>query len=340
MRIIRGKFKGRTLETLPDRTVRPTTDRVKESIFNLIQPRIKNAAVLDLFAGSGALGIEAISDGAASAVFVDRARTSIAVVNENLKKIIGDVNVINKDYRQALDGFSREGRKFDLIFLDPPYKSGKEAEILNAILKADVLNKNGAIVLERDREDAPFVMPNELYAETVRDYGGTSIEVLVRGTKVAVTGTFDPFTLGHLYLVEQAVERYDFVYIVVLVNPEKTACIPVEKRLKIIDTATKKYRKKIKIDFYSGLTIDYCLENGIEYIIRGIRNPQDAEYERQMAEYNLREGGVNTVFIDAKDAEISSTGVRDAVLNGEEIASMVEPSTVNQILAEGKKWQT
>lgn len=324
MRIIAGKFKGRSLITMKDKSIRPTTDRVKESIFNLLQGYVEDAKVLDLFAGSGALGIEALSRGADSVTFADRSNDSIETINTNLKKVNGKINVIRKDFLSTIDYLSARKEKFDLIFLDPPYKQGLDKIAIDKIDECGILVEDGIIVVERSREDAPMVLSNGYRAISVRDYGSVTIMLVQKATACAVTGTFDPFTLGHKFLVEKALENFDEVHVVVLVNPEKETQIPVSKRLKLIETSVRRMGGVVKVAFYEGLTIDYCKENDIKYIIRGIRNEQDYEYEKEMATWNKEHGGVDTLLIPAEDAEISSTIVREKIKNGDDISGLVD----------------
>ena len=153
MRVITGTARGRKLKELPGLETRPTTDKVKESVFNIVQFDIEGRRVLDLFAGTGQLGIEALSRGAASCTFVDVRREAAAVVRENLAHTrLGDnARVIQGDYLAFLTG-CRE--KFDLAFLDPPYGTGMLEKALAAIAKIDIMTENGIIVCESAAEAA------------------------------------------------------------------------------------------------------------------------------------------------------------------------------------------
>jgi 16S rRNA (guanine(966)-N(2))-methyltransferase RsmD len=149
MRIITGKARGRRLREPPGREIRPTTDMVKESLFNIVQFDIEGRRVLDLFAGTGQLGLEALSRGAASCVFVDESRQAVSIVRENLAycKLEGG-EIWQGD---ALD-YLRRGGRFDLIFLDPPYDSGLAEEALALIKAFDILTEGGIIVCETRKE--------------------------------------------------------------------------------------------------------------------------------------------------------------------------------------------
>lgn len=154
MRVISGKARGKKLVSLEGLTTRPTLDRVKEALFNIIQFDIENKRILDLFAGSGALGIEALSRGANSATFCDNSYEAIQVIKTNIEntKNVDKSIVINKDYSLALNSLSKQNKKFNIIFLDPPYKTDFGIKALKAILDLEILAKDGMIILETDDE--------------------------------------------------------------------------------------------------------------------------------------------------------------------------------------------
>lgn len=148
MRVITGKAKGVQLKTPEGLLTRPTTDRVKEALFSIIHFELPGAVVLDLFGGTGQLGIEALSRGAKSAVFVDAREDACKLIRENLKrtKLERDGTVIRSDYLEYL---SRCREKFDIIFLDPPYAEVFLENALNRITEIDILQSDGIIVTER-----------------------------------------------------------------------------------------------------------------------------------------------------------------------------------------------
>ena len=146
MRVITGTARGRRLKEPLDYSVRPTTDKVKESIFNIIQFDLEGRRVLDLFAGTGQLGIEARSRGAAHVVFVDSSTASLRLIRDNIK-IAGfntGVSVVPSDAQS----FLKTGERFDIIFLDPPYDSTLLENSLIDICRFDILKENGIIVCE------------------------------------------------------------------------------------------------------------------------------------------------------------------------------------------------
>lgn len=152
MRIISGKARGTNLYTLPGKTTRPTLDRVKESVFNIIQNDIKNSVFLDLFSGSGAIGLEAASRGAKKVVLCDSSKQAISIIKKNIEKthLEDSVVVYSSDFQECLKKLTKE--KFDLIYLDPPYKTDFVIKSIDLILKLDLVNENSVIIVETDDE--------------------------------------------------------------------------------------------------------------------------------------------------------------------------------------------
>ena len=160
MRVISGTARGRKLKELQGMDTRPTTDKVKESMFNIVQFDIEGRQVLDLFAGTGQLGIEALSRGAAGCVFVEQRREAAALVRDNLRTcgFTGNSRVVQGD---ALAFAAACGEKFDLIFLDPPYHTQLLEQALETITRFDILREHGIIVCESaaDRVLPPLALP-------------------------------------------------------------------------------------------------------------------------------------------------------------------------------------
>lgn len=150
MKVISGSLKGRNIKGFDIIGTRPTMDRVKESIFGIIQNHIRNSVVLDLFSGSGNYGIEAISNGACKVFFNDSNKKCIKVIKNNLENfnIIKQSVITNLDYNKALDLYAKEGISFDLIFLDPPYKDHIIDDILYFINENKLLNDKGMVICE------------------------------------------------------------------------------------------------------------------------------------------------------------------------------------------------
>lgn len=148
MRVITGTARGRKLKTPKNNDIRPTTDNVKEALFNILQFDIEGRRVLDLFAGTGQLGIECLSRGAASAVFVDQSREAVAIVKDNLKTCGFTAAVFQGNSLALLPTLGH----FDIILADPPYDAGLYEPVLESICAHDLLNEGGVIVCEARRE--------------------------------------------------------------------------------------------------------------------------------------------------------------------------------------------
>ena len=181
MRVITGSARGRRLKTPETYDIRPTTDNVKEALFNILQFDVEGRRVLDLFAGTGQLGIEALSRGAASATFVDRDRDAIRIVRDNLKTCGFSARVLNEE----AVAFLRRGERFDVIFVDPPYDANLYEPVLETIKLIDNLTDGGIIVCEARRERPLPDMPAPYRLRKEYRYGKVKLSIY---TKDAATG--------------------------------------------------------------------------------------------------------------------------------------------------------
>jgi len=154
MRVIAGTARSLQLKTVPGFDVRPTTDRIKETLFNMLSPYVPDSRFLDLFAGSGAIGIEALSRGALEAVFVDQSKTSVKCINENLvhTKFTENSRVLQNDALSAISILERENKAFDVIFMDPPYDKELEREALEKLAASPLVTPSTLIVVEASME--------------------------------------------------------------------------------------------------------------------------------------------------------------------------------------------
>ena len=174
MRVVAGRFGGRRLVAPPGDATRPTSDRVRESLFSVLGPSTEGARVLDLYAGTGALGIEALSRGAAAAVFVDRAPAAIKAIRANLEALGIEADVRRMQARAALRTAADSGEAYDLIFLDPPYRRSAElGRELSEALPA-VLAPGARVISESDRRDR---LELSLPLTDERRYGDTVIRI-------------------------------------------------------------------------------------------------------------------------------------------------------------------
>ena len=179
MRVITGTARGRKLLEPAGMDIRPTTDKVKESIFNIVQFDVEGRRVLDLFAGTGQLGIEALSRGAKSATFVDASKDAVKIVRENLTRCGFEAQVVQGDSLQFLE---RCG-KFDLIFLDPPYATDLVDKALEKIIKFDILSDSGIIICETVREKALSPISSPYSFGRIYNYGKVKLTSCTRSAQ-------------------------------------------------------------------------------------------------------------------------------------------------------------
>ncbi|MCL2859663.1 MAG: 16S rRNA (guanine(966)-N(2))-methyltransferase RsmD [Oscillospiraceae bacterium] len=174
MRVIGGIARGTKLYTLDGLATRPTLDRVKESLFSIIQLYIEDASVLDLFAGSGALGLEAVSRGASFTILSDSSRRANFIIQQNIikTKFQDKVMLLEMDYKAVLQKMKEETREFDIIFLDPPYKKNLLIDAIKKIIEYDLLSQNGIIVIETDeKEKIGEISDIDINIKDIRKYG-------------------------------------------------------------------------------------------------------------------------------------------------------------------------
>jgi 16S rRNA (guanine(966)-N(2))-methyltransferase RsmD len=186
MRIIAGELRGRVLKTGKVPGTRPTSDIVRESLFNIIAQAVPGARVLDLFAGFGGLGIEALSRGAVLAVFVERNRRCADVIRENLNNlnIVERSSVLLLDVFRAVEKLSRSGGRFDVIFIDAPYHKTPEIitvspnqNLLQIIDNSDILEKDGLVVIEHFKKDRFEFFGRKLSFAKEKEYGDTCLTI-------------------------------------------------------------------------------------------------------------------------------------------------------------------
>ncbi len=176
MRVIAGSARGRRLVSIRGDKTRPTADKLRETLFNIIAPRVFESSFLDVFSGTGAIGIEALSRGAETAVFVEKNGQALSVIKQNIEMLnFGDkANVMPYDFSTALNMLGQQGKKFDIIFLDPPYYKKFEAEALKQIVLNDLLLNDGIIIVEQgSKDEIPCV--DGLRAYDVRKYSTSTL---------------------------------------------------------------------------------------------------------------------------------------------------------------------
>lgn len=181
MRVVGGRKKGRRLASFKGRSIRPTSDKVREAVFNILPRDFPFRKVLDLFAGTGAMGIEALSRGADCAVFVDDDAASIGIIRKNVEACgLGPAaRVVKKDALDAVRFLSKKGEKFDLIFIDPPYESALVEKTLRAVDTEGILDADGFLVVETSKRAPVNIGLSRLERVDERSYGDTLVYFFV-----------------------------------------------------------------------------------------------------------------------------------------------------------------
>lgn len=325
MRIVAGTARGVRLASVPP-GVRPTSDRVRESLFNSLGQFFDGGEVLDLYAGTGALGIEALSRGCDHAVFVERDSRAVAAIEENLRRTnLRDLaTVVRSDVGRAVERLGN-GR-FRLIFADPPYRIAPQQI-------RDVLPRLGGLLAPGGRV---VVESGDVLGEstkgrrgTARRYGGTVLTIFEDfelNMNVAVCpGSFDPVTAGHLDVIRRAAGIFDHVVIAVGENLRKKPRLTVAERTRLIEKVTADL-DNVSVEVMSGLLVDFAHEQGARVIVKGLRAVSDFESEFEQAQLNRNLAPeVETVFImsSAEHSFLSSSAVREIAFFGGEVRGLV-----------------
>ena len=195
MRIIAGSARGRSFDAPQGRDTRPTLDRVKEAIFGSIQFQVPGATILDLFSGSGNMGLEALSRGAAEAICVDASPACAALIRRNGEKspacaalirrngeklgLTEGLQVLNADYGAILSSLVAQGKRIDIVFLDPPYASGYAADAVRRIFQEGILSPSGTVIVEHASDQPPELGEGPWQVSRVKRYGTCSVTTLI-----------------------------------------------------------------------------------------------------------------------------------------------------------------
>jgi pantetheine-phosphate adenylyltransferase/16S rRNA (guanine(966)-N(2))-methyltransferase RsmD len=337
LRVIAGSVGGTRLAPVP-RGVRPTSDRVRESLFNSLGQFFEGGGVLDLYAGTGALGIEALSRGSKHAVFVEQDRRARAVIHENLRRtgFAHRAEVLSGEVEAVLGRLVGRGERFDLIFADPPYRIAAEVGGILHRLRS-LLAPGGRVAIESG--EAPVEGARGKKGVT-RRYGGTFITILGRSELTMIVavcpGSFDPVTTGHLDVIRRASKIFDHVVVAVGSNRRKQARLPAVERARLLEKVTADM-DTVSVEVMEGLLVDFARERGAQAIVKGLRAVSDFESEFEQAQLNRTMfPELETVFImaSAEHSFLSSSAVREIASLGGEVRGLVPEGvleTVKQI---------
>lgn len=179
MRVIGGIKGSLRIKSSKSRSLRPTMDRVRETVFNILGDRVSDASFLDLFAGTGSVGIEALSRGAREVVFVEREFKTAEILKENLERLgfEKEGSILKMDFSKAIKTVKRDGREFDIVYIDPPYASGLCRESLNLLAESDIVNKKGLVLAEHFYKDKLQEIFGGLKLVRIKKIGDTCISI-------------------------------------------------------------------------------------------------------------------------------------------------------------------
>jgi pantetheine-phosphate adenylyltransferase/16S rRNA (guanine(966)-N(2))-methyltransferase RsmD len=333
VRVIAGTARGTRLAPVP-RGVRPTSDRVRESVFNSLG-QFFDGDVLDLYAGTGALGIEALSRGSERAVFVEKDRRALGVIRENLQRarVADRAEVVAGDVGRVLDRMLTDGRQFNLIFADPPYRiAATEVEGVMSRLGA-LLAPGGRVVIESGEAPAGTIGKKGV----TRRYGGTYVTILERSEITMILavcpGSFDPVTTGHLDIIRRASNVFDHVVVAVGANLRKKSRLPAVERARLIEKVTAEM-ENVSVEVMDGLLVNFAREQGAQVIVKGLRAVSDFESEFEQAQLNrTMYPELETVFImaSAEHSFHSSSAVREIASLGGDVHGLVPDAILETV---------
>ena len=346
VRIIGGEWRGRRIRFPSAAELRPTPDRVRETLFNWLQGVIGAARCLDLFAGSGALGLEALSRGAAEVVFVEREPRVAAALKATLAALgSGRSAVVTGDAFRYLAGAPRP---FDVVFLDPPFAQGRLPELCT-LLENGGMARAARVRLPRGRRARWHSAAARSVAAGARDPrrrgarrvgaargpGGAAGRRRQRADgrdmnhkrSAVYPGTFDPVTNGHEDLVRRAASMFERVCVAIAANPNKTPMFPLTMRVDMAQARTRTTCRTSSVLGYSGLTVDFAKQQA-RVIVRGLRAVSDFEFEFQLANMSRHLCPTSRRVPHAQGAvhvHLLDPGARDRLLGGN-VSEFVHPS--------------
>jgi pantetheine-phosphate adenylyltransferase len=288
-------------------------------LFNILQFKIAGKTFLDLFCGTGAVGIEALSRGAKKVVFNDLSRESVSLTKKNLEKIGNPQNTVVYN-RSGQDFHLATSEKFDFVFIDAPYKLQVG---LDALSNAHLLVNDGGMVIYENEVPFSKSLP---FLEKVdeRRYGRAYMTFFKKATPSACVfaGSFDPVTIGHQEIIQKCADKFQKVFVVIGQNPKKECLFTENERQQLLQLCFKD-NPKIKVIKYSDFGEsygDFLKDQGVTVYVRGIRNQLDLDFEKQNEQINNRlYPFITTEYVWCSDSvkEVSSTLVKKAILKGD-----------------------
>ena len=310
MRVIAGTRRSMPLKTIEGLATRPTQDRTKETLFNVIQNDVPGSMFLDLFSGSGAIAIEALSRGAKKAYLVENSRAAAACIRDNLNftRLSDEAVLMETDAVTALKRL--EGKTvFDIIFMDPPYNHEYEKEVLTCLADSSLIDDYSIIIVEASNE--------------------TSFDYLA-----VYPGSFDPVTLGHMDIISRSSKLFDKLIVGVLVNSSKVPLFSAEERVNMIKGVVSEYAN-VEVRSFDGLLVEFARLCKATAVVRGLRAVTDFEYELQMSQTNhIIAPDIDTIFLttNLNYAYLSSSVVKEVARYGGDISKFVAPEVRRQVL--------
>jgi pantetheine-phosphate adenylyltransferase len=338
--------------------VRPTTARVRGALYDRLAGAVVGAEVLDLFAGTGALGIEALHRGARAVTFVEVSASRVRSIRDAVQRadVEAQVEVRHEDARDAIQRLARARRAFDLILLDPPYGEGWITEALNGIAAGDLLRQSGWVVAEGHWRDRPEPVGEWIVAREAR-YGETALWFLRRGgaerhagtaehdedavergggpVRTAVyPGSFDPVHHGHIEVIRRAMQLFDHVIVAVAENVDKTpGAFSLDERVAMLEDVVREM-PTVEVASFGGLTVVFAEQRGATCLIKGLRAVGDFDYELKQSAMNRRLAPALDTLLFIADPEfafVSSSLIREVARLGGSVDGLVPAAVATRL---------
>jgi len=336
MRIIGGESRGRRLKSPRGRAVRPTSERTREALFDILGARVPGSRFLDLFAGAGAVGLEAASRGAAEVVLVEAHERTAGLIRENAASLgrPAGVRVMRANAAAAVRGLTAAGAKFDIVFMDPPYRdrAALEHTLAEVARPEGILAPDAVVVVEHDAHAEAPAAAGILVTARSRRFGDAVLTFFTPGraqeqsmAKAVYPGSFDPVTNGHLDIIERAAELFREVVAAVADNAVKAPLFSGDERVEML-RAVCAHLPNVSVAAFSGLLVDFAAEQGASVVVKGLRAVSDFEYELQQALMNrIVTRGVETVFFmtSPDNLFLSSSMVKEIARLGGDVSRFV-----------------